>query len=309
MKLLGRYKNGNYWVDIFDDGTKIRHNKENALIPNTIESFDLKITNKCHHGCPMCHENSTPEGKNGDILNVSFLNNLHPYTEIAIGGGNPLEHPDLVKFLDFCKEKKFIPSMTIHMEDFLKKFNLIKILIQEKLIYGLGVSYDKHTFTTNKVDFLNKIKQIPSAVIHIINGLISVDELSELAFQDLKILILGYKHVRRGELLYQNEKAKKDILKKQNQLYTTLEGIINEGWFEVVSFDNLALKQLDVQDLMSKETWDEFYMGDDGIDGNQTSASMFIDLVEKKFAKNSCDMSRYDLLDTVEEMYSFLLKQ
>ena len=60
---------------------------------------------------------------------------------------------------------------------------------------------------------------------------------------------------------------------------------------------------------MSKETWDEFYMGDDGIDGNQTSASMFIDLVEKKFAKNSCDMSRYDLLDTVEEMYSFLLKQ
>lgn len=50
-------------------------------------------------------------------------------------------------------------------------------------------------------------------------------------------------------------------------------------------------------------------MGDDGIDGKGTSSSMFIDLVERKFAKNSCDLNRYDLLDTVEDMYSFLYKK
>ena len=31
-KLLGRYKNGNYNVLIFEDGTKIRHNNENEIL-------------------------------------------------------------------------------------------------------------------------------------------------------------------------------------------------------------------------------------------------------------------------------------
>ena len=36
-------------------------------------------------------------------------------------------------------------------------------------------------------------------------------------------------------------------------------------------------------------------MGDDGIDGEMTSASMYVDMVERKFAKNSCDPVRYDI--------------
>ena len=46
-------------------------------------------------------------------------------------------------------------------------------------------------------------------------------------------------------------------------------------------------------------------MGDDGQDGQQTSASMFVDMVERKFARNSCapENERYGLLDTAEEMY------
>ena len=47
-------------------------------------------------------------------------------------------------------------------------------------------------------------------------------------------------------------------------------------------------------------------MGDDGLEGEQTSASMFIDMVERKFAKNSCAKERFDLLPTVEEMYERL---
>lgn len=49
-------------------------------------------------------------------------------------------------------------------------------------------------------------------------------------------------------------------------------------------------------------------MGDDGHSGEQTSASMFVDMVERKFAKNSCasEDERYDLLNTVEEMYNVL---
>ena len=49
-------------------------------------------------------------------------------------------------------------------------------------------------------------------------------------------------------------------------------------------------------------------MGDDGLSGEQTSASMYIDGVEMQYARNSCDVNnRYDVGDkTVTEMYQFL---
>ena len=126
MKLIGSYQNGNYTVSIFDDGTKIRENDLDFFEPNTVESMDIKITNKCDMGCPMCHEDSQKDGKHGDIWSPCFLDKLHPYTELAIGGGNPLEHPDLLPFLIKCKEHKFIPSMTVN------QVHLCRILIISK---------------------------------------------------------------------------------------------------------------------------------------------------------------------------------
>lgn len=247
-----------------------------------------------------CHENSVPNGKHGALFAPSFLDTLHPYTEIAIGGGNPLEHPDLYKFLQLCKERKFVPSMTVNQVHFEKNFDFIKKLVDEKLIYGLGVSLNK----VNK-KFVNKLKEIPNAVVHIINGLVTLSDLG--AMRDLgvkKVLILGYKVFRRGESLYKKESE--DINIRGNVLKKCLPKILEEKWFEVVSFDNLALRQLDVKSLLSEKEWNQFYMGDDGLEGEQTSASMFIDMVERKFAKNSCSKERFDLLPTVEEMYNNL---
>ena len=144
-----------------------------------------------------------------------------------------------------------------------------------------------------------------NAVVHIINGLVSKEQLEQL--RDLgvrKVLILGYKIFRRGEALYSRESER--IEAKESALKKLLPQILKEKWFEVVSFDNLALKQLDVRSLLSEEEWNQFYMGDDGLDGEQTSASMFVDLVERRFAKNSCSKERFELLPTVEEMYNIL---
>ena len=299
-----KYKNGNYNVILnLDNGTKIRETIDTAataFIPETIESFDCKITNSCDMGCPMCHENSVPNGKHGDLFVSSFLDTLHPYTEIAIGGGNPLEHPDLYKFLQLCKERKFIPSMTVNQVHFEKNFDFIKKLVDEKLVYGLGVSLNN----VNN-NFVDKLKGIPNAVVHVISGLVSIQDLEKM--RDLgvrKILILGYKVFRRGEHLYEVDSS--NINLRGIALKKWLPDILKEKWFEVVSFDNLALKQLDVKSLLSEKEWNQFYMGDDGLEGEQTSASMFIDMVERKFAKNSCSKEKFDLLPTVEEMYNKL---
>ena len=291
MKRFVRYQNGNYTVTMdTKTGTKIRENDLDFFRADFPESMDIKITNCCDMGCPMCHENSTKFGLHGDIMSEIFIDKLHPYTELAIGGGNPLEHPDLVPFLEKCKELKLIPSMTVNQVHFMKNKNFLKDLTERNLIYGLGVSLVR---ATN--DFVGALKEFPNAVIHVINGIVDPLELEILSGEGLKILVLGYKQFRRGEKMYQEQGEQ--IEETKSWLYKKLPQIINEGWFEVVSFDNLAIKQLDAQRLMSNEDWEQFYMGDDG------SATMYVDMVNREFAKSSTSTERYPLEEDIVTMF------
>ena len=54
MNLIGKYKNGNYTVMLFEDGTKVRYNDLDNLTPSFAESMDVKLTDKCSVGCPFC---------------------------------------------------------------------------------------------------------------------------------------------------------------------------------------------------------------------------------------------------------------
>ena len=290
MKLLGRYVNGNFRTIIMDDGTKIRETKEDEFIPAFAENIDTKISNYCDRGCSWCHEGSTTNGKHGDILNEKFIDTLHPYQEVALGGGDVTSHPDLIPFLQKLKEKKVISNITVNQKHFEQKQELIRILVDEKLVYGIGVSLVNPTD-----EFIALVKQYPNAVIHVINGIFSASDAEKLSDNDLKILILGYKRLRRGEEWYSKEQDNISI--NQKWLKENIADLISH--FKVVSFDNLAIEQLDIRRLLSQEEWDEFYMGDDG------TMTYFIDMVERKFAKSSTAPldERYDLLDSVDDMF------
>lgn len=289
--VIGKYRNGNYNVMILDDGTKMRFNNEDHFQPEFPESMDIKITNRCDMGCPFCHEDSKPDGIHGDIMNAKFIESLHPYTELAIGGGNPLSHPDLIKFLKKCKDLKLIPSMTVNQTHFMKDFDKIKKLCDEHLIYGLGIS-----LILPEADFIERVKQIPNAVIHVIAGATPIRQVNRLKDLDLKILILGYKDFRRGEQFHKGNKSKVDNSLKSYK--KALPELVNH--FKVVSFDNLAIKQLDVRSILSKEQWDQFYMGDDG------QFTMYIDMVNKEFADSSTSVLRFDLIDDIRPMFAWL---
>lgn len=298
------YKNGNYTVALnLSDGTKIRETEEDQFVADFPESMDIKITNRCNMGCPMCHENSTCDGKHGDILNTKFIEQLHPYTELALGGGNVLEHPYLLEFLEKLKTLKMIPNITLNQTHFMENLDLVKYMVENTLIYGLGVSLNEVT-----KEFIEAVSKFPNAVIHVINGIVTMEELEKLKGHNLKILVLGYKEVRRGDALYKNENSRNAIDHNKLMFFKQIGTILKENWFDVVSFDNLAINQLAMKRFMTDEEWDEFYMGDDGIDGEMTSASMYVDLVEKEFAKNSCDTNnRYPISNlTAEQMYQFL---
>ena len=290
MELLGIYKNGNFTTKIFSDGTKVRETEDNEFVAAFAENMDIKISNYCDMGCKFCHEGSARNGKHGDILNEKFIDTLHPYQEVALGGGDATSHPELIPFLQKLKDRKVIVNMTVNQKHFEQKQDLIRRLVDEKLIYGIGVSLVNPTD-----EFISLVKQYPNAVIHVINGVLRPSDIEVLSDNNLKMLILGYKHLRRGNEWYNEDHE--NIVVKQMWLKENLAEIVNH--FKVVSFDNLAIDQLEVQRLMSKEEWDEFYMGDDG------TMTYYIDMVERKFAKSSTASmnQRFTLLDSTDDMF------
>lgn len=294
-EVIGAYQNGNYSVKILSDGTKIRQTTDDKFIPDRPESFDILLTKSCDMNCSYCHEAATPDGKHGEIMDANFMRYIKPYTELALGGGNVLEHPDFIPFLELCKEKKLIPSITVNQEHFMKNLDLLAELRDKKLIYGLGVSL---VYPTD--EFVNAVREFPNAVIHVIAGIVSNTSLSKLYDRGLKLLILGYKQFRKGKTYYKSSvDTQVRIDCGINWLKENIKDIIRK--FDVVSFDNLAIKQLDIKSIMTQEEWDQFYMGDDG------QFTMYIDTVNKEFAVSSTSKKRYPYTnETVEEMFNIV---
>lgn len=291
MKVLDVYKNGNARITLFDDGTRVIDLPDDEKLKVDFPlSMDCKITNNCPMGCPMCHEKSVLNGEHGDIMNTKFIDKLHKGTEMAIGGGAVTSHPDLIPFLKKLKVLGIRPSITVHQKEFENNEELIKELIGEQLIYGLGVSF----FNENDETW-QKLRKYPNTVVHLINGIHNKNVFDYLSNKDMKILILGYKDFGRGHDFLNIDST---IETKKSWLNEHLKDYI--GKFKVVSFDNLAIKQLEVDKILSKDEWDEFYQGDDG------TATMYVDLVKKQFAKTSTSEERFDLLDNIEDMFNVI---
>ena len=298
MSNIVTYRNGNYLVMLdCDSGTKIRYNSGDKFVPEFPESMDICISKKCKVGCQFCHEQCTPDGKHADLMNLKFIDNLHPYTELALNGNDPL-HPDLVPFLEKCKELKLVPSLTVNYHTFNKNIEFLKFLCDKKLIYGLGVSIDGIYDDENVNELIAQFKRFPNLVIHVINGIIAVEDLKLLAHHGLKVLILGYKNFGRGVDFFGYSSL--GILCSQNDLYNKLQEIVDDEWFDVVSFDNLAIEQLEVKRLMSDEEWRKFYMGDDG------THTFYIDAVNGQFSKSSTSTKRYELTNNVVDMFNVI---
>ena len=285
------YKNGNYSVLIKNDGTKIRTTHFDEFIPDFAENVDVKLTDKCSIGCQFCYEGSTKEGRHGQVFYYNFINNLHPYTEMALNG-NDLDHPDLILFLKHLKKKKVFANITVHQQQFLNNYELIKKLKETKLINGIGISLQYPS-----QDFINKVKSLKDTVLHVINGILSKEVIELLKNNDLKLLILGYKDLQRG--INYKSKFAEQVKKNQQYLYDSLESMLS--CFDIISFDNLALEQLNVKRLLSSEEWNNFYMGDDG------KFTFYIDLVKGEFAKNSLSQERFPIEDkSIDEMFNII---
>ena len=280
------YVNGNYNVLLnTTNGTKIRYNDYDCFIPSRPESIDVKISNDCEHNCLFCHEMSYSGGNLASLVGVKhFANTLPPYIEIALGGGNlmkNIEHTEAC--LKIFKQHKAIVSITVRQDDFVKYIEIIDYWLNEKLVYGIGISL--LNVTDDK--FWSLYSKHKTAVIHTIAGLLTANDIYYLKLHHARMLILGYKQIGRGWEYYSTNES--NIESNINYLRTHINSIINAT--ELCSFDNLALKQLDVQAQIPKDVWETHYMGDDG------TTTFYVDLVQMEFAKSSSSFKRYLIID------------
>ena len=286
-RVLAKYKNGNYNVILFEDGTKIRFNKLDNLTPDFAESIDVTITTKCDKGCPWCYMNCTMEGKHAN-LNLPFFDTLHAGQELALNG-NDLSHPDLETFLLRMKAKGVICNLTVNQWHFIKYYDRLYNWMEQGLIYGLGISL---TDSTELRNFFKTYKRHPNMVIHTIDGLLTEEDINNL--QDMKILILGYKVLGRGDHYY--DEHKDDIATRIEWLKKNIMNLAKQ--FECVSFDNLSIEHLELNKNFTKEEWEQFYMGDEG------AFTFFVDAVNETYAMSSLEKeNNFQILDNVDDMF------
>lgn len=292
---LGKYKNGNYTVTIYEDGTKVRFTKDDEFIPAFAENCDVKITDKCSMGCPFCYEGSTPDGKHADLSSSSvqhILDSLHPWTEFALNG-NDLDHPQLLQFLVELQRRDILANITVNVNQFMRNFEKIKSMKDNDLIHGIGVSYTKRDF-----DAVFRSKQLKDVVFHTIAGVTTPEMYNDLLTNKCKVLILGYKDLQRGHDWKNNNASQ--LESNMNWLKANLDHFMRTA--EVASFDNLALDQLDVKSHLTPSEWDTFYMGDDG------SFTFYIDLVKGEYAQNSLATERFPIDGKdINEMFQHII--
>lgn len=235
-----------------------------------------------------CHEMSNKFGKHGDLDMIdSIWASQKAGTELAIGGGNPLAHPGLPDFLRKMKGRGIIPNVTVNVMHMKKFAPMIREFQAEKLIYGLGISYrgEKSLALLPKdIDYKNVVFHMIMG-IHSLNDCLVVIEWCNSRGITPKVLLLGYKTFGNGIHHYTDEL--KLQLALWDKLYLTR--LLNSKIKVVVSFDNLAISQLSLEDKVKSEVWDELFQGHDGL------STFYCDAVKQECARTSTSSERFPI--------------
>lgn len=284
--ILGTYTNGNYRVKIYNDGTKIRMTDADHFSPSFAESMDMKVTDCCDGKCSFCYANAYPGGKGVDMVDqdvLNFLNSIHPYTEVAINL-NDMSWTYLPTLLKHLSSNRVIVNGTINIRHMTPKNRVtLNYWQHNNMLKGLGISILSRQDLEAVPDILSSFD---NTVFHVVCGLINkafIDTLvDDVRFHnsDMKLLLLGYKALD-GKGYHYFEENKYDILSNTEYLRNKLPLLMDK--IGVISFDNLAIEQLGIRDLINDTEWNRHYMGDEG------EFTFYVDMVNKQFAPSSTD--------------------
>lgn len=243
--------------------------------------FNIEVSNQHNYYAENilvqnCHESSTRRGKHGDLTKLlEIIKDLPAGVELAVGGGNCLDHPDLIPFLETVKERGLIANITVNQGHLKGQGHILMGLIANDLVKGVGISING-----KKLDHIRPFIHISDNIVfHVIAGVHNLSiipkllEFTKLYNKTCKVLVLGYKVFGFG-IDYFSDKVIQEINVWKNNLKQYV-GKVH------LSFDNLAIEQLDIRSWFNDRQWDNFYMGDD------FQFTMYIDAVNQQYAPTS----------------------
>lgn len=270
--ILQKYRNGNADVTITKDGTRTIE-FEGTLKLNFPLNIDIRVSTACSFGlnpstgkafCSFCHESATTDGKECDYNELKEkLQGLPKGVELAIGGNKITS--ELMEFCMWASSNGYVVNLTVNQGHILKYQHQLDDLINGGHIKGLGISYRSEL----EDNVPERFKRYEHTVLHVIAGIDKFEDVfNNVSYK--KILVLGEKDFGFN--------AGKVDLKciSHKEWYWWIHKMFDR--FEVVSFDNLALQQLNIRRFFTPDNWEVF---------NQGEHSFYIDAVNKIFAPSS----------------------
>lgn len=286
-----KYRNGNAVVTLdLRDGTRIIEYPDNEpLTLDTPLNVDIRVSTQCPYGynaetqkstCAFCHESALVDGQEchyGILQQVLMDAKLPRGTEIALGVNEVTDN--LVQFVKNLYRLGLVVNITMN-ERYITEFGDTGLKQMLPYVFGLGISYRSLQGCLSLPDW---IADYPHTVIHVINGIDNFDDVKELSVKYRKLLVLGEK-----DFGFNRGKVNLDTLEhkqwKSNIMQLT-------KIFDIVSFDNLGLQQLEIRGKITDEEYKSFYQGEH---------SMYINAVEQYFAPSSRtrnNIKRFDETD------------
>lgn len=205
------------WGKTFDDDPSF------APVP---ELADISISNHCSKGCSFCYKNSRINYSFMSVEDYCFvLDSLcHPQYgsvfQVALGGGEPLEHPQLYDILDSTIDRGIVPNMTTNglllnestVDKLSSRIGALAISVTDIQSIDssvISLLYD-HNIKTN-IHYVLSSRNLSQAY-QIVNG-----EFNNLISAVNSIVFLTYKPAGRGKADY--------VMKENEQLQLFLEKI------------------------------------------------------------------------------------
>lgn len=222
----------NYW-SLYNrrTGTKIRlalDKKQPAITKGFApELVDLKITDYCPKKCAFCYQNSTVNGLHGNmdyITSVLDCLSQHHVFEVAIGGGEPIDHPQFIEILQKCKYYHIVPNFTTKNITWLSDDKKRQAILENIGGFSYSIDCDRDV---RKLGFLLEQYGIDKhrIQVQIVEGVLSeylfTKVLEECSYHNITLTILGFKTTGRGDSFLQKHNINTfnwfDLVKKMQK--------------------------------------------------------------------------------------------
>lgn len=282
-----KYSNGNASITLESDGSRVIEFEDILNLEYPL-NIDIRVSTECSLAnlCTFCHESAIINGKDCDYEALkSKLNGLPQGIELAIGCNRFTDN--LYKFLEWCRLQGYICNLTVNQGHLNRDLDLLIKAISKKLVMGLGISYR----SSLKWNIPKVLLDYKNTVFHVISGIDTIQSILYLKEMGVnKVLVLGEKN-------FGNNLGKVDLTSKiHKEWYWWVHKLFKI--FDVVSFDNLALEQLNIQRFFTKENYEVF---------NQGEHSFYINAVDQYFAPSSRSNNKVNFKDlTVKEYFKSL---